>query len=317
MTQAEAIQALEREYARQRAENEDARAERLSEARRLSPAIAHLQGEIASALSEGARSMLLPGDARAAADALKARVGALSAEIHARLREVGLPPDYLDMRYRCRDCHDTGYVGDALQTRCACFERQLLAMQFERAQGNPTHCFERFDPAIFPSDAQRAQAEGARAMCEDYARRSADGLPNLVLMGASGLGKTFLLDSIAQRLTERGQPALTVTGFRMFEAMRAYHLSDDGGTFERMLECPCLLIDDLGTEPMFKNITVEYLFTLLNERVAARRRTVIATNLMPVQLIERYGERVVSRLLDRQAAEVVRLIGEDLRLRKS
>lgn len=317
MTQAEAIQALERAYAQRRAENEADRAERLNEARRLSPAIAHLQGEIASALSEGARSMLLPGDARAAADALKARVGALSGEISARLKGIGLPPDYLDMRYRCRGCRDTGYVGDALQTRCSCFERQLLTMQFERAQGNAEHRFERFDPSIFPSEAQRAQAEGARAMCEDYARRAAGAPLNLVLMGASGLGKTFLLDSIAHLLVERGHPALMVTGFRMFEAMRAYHLSDDSGAFEQLLECPCLLIDDLGTEPMFKNITVEYLFTLLNERVAARRRTAIATNLMPVQLIERYGERVVSRLLDRQAAEVVRLTGEDLRLRKN
>jgi hypothetical protein len=32
---------------------------------------------------------------------------------------------------------------------------------------------------------------------------------------------------------------------------------------------------------MLNNITVEYLFTLLSERIAARRHTVIATNLLP------------------------------------
>jgi DNA replication protein DnaC len=41
-----------------------------------------------------------------------------------------------------------------------------------------------------------------------------------------------------------------------------------------------VLIDDLGTEAMLNNITVELLFTLLSERCAARRLTVIATNLM-------------------------------------
>ena len=36
-------------------------------------------------------------------------------------------------------------------------------------------------------------------------------------------------------------------------------------------DCDLLIIDDLGTEPMMRNITVEYLFTLLNERNAAKR----------------------------------------------
>ena len=36
--------------------------------------------------------------------------------------------------------------------------------------------------------------------------------------------------------------------------------------FTSLIDAPLLLIDDLGTEPMMRNITVEYLFTLLNER---------------------------------------------------
>ncbi len=74
-----------------------------------------------------------------------------------------------------------------------------------------------------------------------------------------------------------------------------------------------MLIDDLGTEPMMRNITVEYLFTLLNERMAAKRHTVVATNLTPVQLQERYGERVASRLLDKTCCAPVQLRGRDLR----
>ena len=64
---------------------------------------------------------------------------------------------------------------------------------------------------------------------------------------------------------------------------------------------------------MMRNITVEYLFTLLNERIAAKRHTVVATNLSPVQLQERYGERVSSRLLDRAVCGAIQLKGKDLR----
>ena len=67
------------------------------------------------------------------------------------------------------------------------------------------------------------------------------------------------------------------------------------------------------TEWEMRNITVEYLFLLLNERAAAKRHTVIATNLTATQLQERYGERVSSRLLDRSVCGVVQLRGKDLR----
>ena len=65
---------------------------------------------------------------------------------------------------------------------------------------------------------------------------------------------------------------------------------------------------------MMRNVTVEYLFTLLNERMAARLHTVIATNLSPMQIKETYGERVASRLLDRSRCAAMMLTGKDLRL---
>ena len=53
--------------------------------------------------------------------------------------------------------------------------------------------------------------------------------------------------------------------------------------------------------------------TAFDPRAAAKRHTVIATNLTATQLQERYGERVSSRLLDRSVCGVVQLRGKDLR----
>ena len=139
---------------------------------------------------------------------------------------------------------------------------------------------------------------------------------NLLLSGSGGLGKTFLLNCVFERVISRGFSAVRITAFRMLEAMRrqCFGAADGDVSFDQLLEAPLLLVDDLGSEPMMKNITVEYLFTLLNERMAAGRRTVIATNLSPVQLKERYGERVASRLLDRSKGLLIQLEGKDLRL---
>ena len=64
---------------------------------------------------------------------------------------------------------------------------------------------------------------------------------------------------------------------------------------------------------MVPNVSEEALFSLLNERLNARRATVVATNLSVSALQDRYGERVMSRLTDRSAAQPILLTGENLR----
>ena len=98
--------------------------------------------------------------------------------------------------------------------------------------------------------------------------------------------------------------------------MRGCHLSDPDKRqeFEEIIRCDMLLIDDLGTEPIMQNITREYLFTLLNERLMTKKHTVIATNLDMHALMNIYGERVSSRLFDMMNVSIAQLKGRDLRM---
>jgi len=95
--------------------------------------------------------------------------------------------------------------------------------------------------------------------------------------------------------------------------MREKHAGGNEDTFRRMMECGLLAIDDLGSEPMMRNITVEYLFMLLNERTNAGLSTIIATNMTPSEVKERYGERIASRMFDRDKGSYLRFLGKDLR----
>ena len=103
---------------------------------------------------------------------------------------------------------------------------------------------------------------------------------------------------------------------RTLELVRGAGFGDEqkAREFDRLMGAEILLIDDLGTEPMVRNITVEYLFSLINERTGGGMHTVIATNLSFEDLKNRYTERISSRLLDKNGFEVVGLAGEDLRL---
>jgi DNA replication protein DnaC len=139
------------------------------------------------------------------------------------------------------------------------------------------------------------------------------GKHNLLLLGQSGLGKSFLLNSIASRTLTRGIALRKVTAYTLLDHLLAgiRQNMDGAGPF---LTTPLLLIDDLGTEPMLQNITLEYLFSILNERRNASLHTVIASNLSVEKLQERYGERVFSRLVSADDTQLLQLTGENLRL---
>ena len=321
MTRAEHIRALLEEYARQRAANEAELQARVEAACAKAPEIARLREESAALALSAMRSILSQQtreEREALAENMKRRGQAINARIRALLRDAGLPEDQLELRYRCPRCRDTGYVGEAPARFCECFETRLRLREHEDGSmaGLDEQNFDAFDAARIPeADGQREQMISVRDMCVEYADHFPDTpCRNILLTGAGGLGKTFLLNCIFERVTSRGYPAIRVTAFRMFEQMRRQHFGEDTEReFDALLEAPLLLIDDLGTEPMMRNVTVEYLFTLLNERIAAKRHTVIATNLTPPQLKERYGERVASRLLDRSICAPVQLKGKDLR----
>ncbi|NLG24883.1 MAG: ATP-binding protein [Clostridiales bacterium] len=328
MSHGEALRALLQEYAQLREANERERQNRLAAVGMLDPEIPAILERTAALFRSQARGYLSsPGGLEQSIADARARAAALSDDLARRLAALGLPNDHLMPIYRCADCRDTGFVGDPIKTQCACLRRRVLERAFEgagRGAENADQRFEAFDPTVFPDELQAGQPMSQRqfmahvaALCEKYA----DELPrtdklNVVLMGASGLGKTYLLGCVARRAMDRGRAAVRVTAYQMLEAMRGQHMGDEGGrrAFRDMLDCELLLLDDLGTEPMLQNVTREYLFALLNERLAARRHTMVATNLGVNDLRERYGERVLSRLMDARNAHAIKLFGRDVRL---
>ena len=327
MTRSEIIRSLQEDYARLREENLREHERRLVEAGQKDPRIAEIAEESRALFMRQARNLLMrPDDAEKMAAETRKKAALLRGDQEKRLSAAGLPTDYLDPVYRCKACRDTGYVGEGVRSMCACMEKRLIDRLYDsaRERGTADQRFENFNESIFPDDVlvdgvntQRRIALRARRMCKEYAETypETDTL-NVLLTGETGLGKTFLLLCIENRLLDRGFSPICVTAYRLFETMRGTHFSDAERKqeFDQLVECDILLIDDLGTEPIMQNITREYLFTLLNERLTQQRHTVIATNLNVLELKELYGERVFSRLFDTVNVTPAQLKGKDLRM---
>lgn len=253
---------------------------------------------------------------------LPGKMGKLSAMISAKLEEKGFPADYLAPVYRCPICKDSGKIGDLIKEPCACLKkayqeklREKIGLGSERQE-----TFESFNPLVFSDEKEPGQAFSQRDLMtvfRDDCKAWADSYPNqqtrdMLLSGKSGLGKTFLLHAMADRLIERDVNVLIISAYRMLEILRRSYFDNDGGSAD-LQDTDVLMIDDLGSEPLMQNVTVEQLFNLLNERQNRGLSTVISTNLNMVEFRERYTERIASRLTDRQYCMVLTLTGKDIR----
>jgi len=140
------------------------------------------------------------------------------------------------------------------------------------------------------------------------------------LLGNTGTGKTFLTSCMASEFISQGKIVHLTTAFNLSQDFLKFHRSFDdkqkADVFENYLSTEILFIDDLGTEPIYNNVTREYLYLLINERKNKGLRTIITSNLEPVDIREKYDERIFSRIMDKDHSIILKLESNDVRLNK-
>ena len=192
---------------------------------------------------------------------------ALNASIREELARAGYPRDYLQPVYRCPVCRDTGYVGEPVHEMCACLRRDVMLRLYssEGLQSLERENFRTFREEVFPDipveghkSTQRGYAKKLRDYCERYADAfTPKGGSGILLCGRTGLGKTFLMNCIAERVLDRGFSVVMLSAYRLLEEMRRYQFEGEGEeTIRDVLSCDLLCIDDLGSEPMLRGVTV-------------------------------------------------------------
>lgn len=313
------------QYENQRLENHREEDRRREEVAGRSPRIAALLREREESFYARMRAAFAsPKTAQETADKLEADLKRINAALRAELVKLGYDEEYLQPVYRCVLCRDTGYVGEPVHEQCTCLRRRVLEgmLRDENLRGLERENFSTYNAEVY-SDAiipeigrsQRAYMERMRQAAERYADHfPKNEKPNLLFCGKSGLGKTFLMNCIAERVLERGYAVMRLTAYRLVEIMRSYHRSgEDAQLVEEMRTCDLLLLDDLGAEPMIENVTINYLYYLVNERLSAGKAMIVSTNFTPEELREAYTERVASRLMDQRSASVLKFVGTDVR----
>ena len=313
----ELLQKALEECGARKTQNEAEERRRMADATARSPRIAVLDAQRREDILSGLR-MAISGETP---EGIVDRTRERNEEIARLLKECGLPEDYLEPVYQCALCRDSGYAGDVPKTLCGCVKKRYLELMSDEPDSSNSPSVERFDDSIYPEKAvdsagttQRVMMKVIRDRCEAYADALPSGTLNLLLHGPSGLGKTYLLKCVGRRARERGVETLSLNANALLNRIRQAYFSREEEVSQPYYDVPLLLIDDLGTEPLWENITLEQLFALLEYRLERRKNTVISTNLTPENLRERYTKRIYSRLVDERSSLVLRFQGEDVRL---
>ena len=295
---------LDNLYARIRAEEREAREQRMRDAYARVPRLKVL-GEARAQLFFDLGKRLI------STEESKQRLAQIDAEEKALLASLGLNANALELHVRCEKCNDTGYLGQSNRP-CSC--RLLHREAMRGADGvNTRETFGNFLIDIFPTPEQKKRTTNAKLLCEQFAASLPHPeKPNILLFGMPGLGKSFLGNAIAYDALSRGIDAERVTAYAFIQAV-LQDIREQTQRAARYQSVPLLVLDDLGSEPVIPNVSFEWLFAVINERTLAGLATVCSTNYTLSQLQQRYDDRFMSRLCDKNTTLVLHLTGENLR----
>lgn len=315
---------------RARARLEQAKAEREAENKRnltvayaQEPRLKEIDLELRRTMILTAQAVFSQGaDAREAMEQVRKKNLALQQE-RSELIEACFEEGYLDESPICACCGGSGYVGS---TMCECLselcrqeqKKELVILTGGResfAQFRLDYYSNAYDPRYHASP--REIMEKNLNACRTYAATFSENAGNLLFVGGTGVGKTFLAASIARTVAERGYSVCYETASQFFAKLERARFNSDAEArkqADRFTSADLLIIDDLGTEMTGQFVTAA-LYSVLNERLLSSKPMVITTNLTVEEAGRRYSPQIASRLY----GSFVRytFVGDDIRVLKN
>ena len=319
----EVIQRARARLAQAKEDRESENRQHLAEAYTKVPRIREIDLQLRRTMAQAAQAAFLQGsDGREQLEAVRQENMGLQRE-RSRLAAMYFEEGYLDDSPICTVCGGSGYVGTNM---CECL-RELCRQEQKREVtilSGGKESFSQFRLEYYPDQYDSRYGASPRAImernfrnCRSYAMTFTPNSGNLLFVGGTGLGKTFLSACIARTVADRGYSVIYETAGRLFTKLERAKF---GGSEEDRLEvqkfsaCDLLIIDDLGTEMPGQFVTAA-LYNLVNDRLMENKPMVISTNLNVEEMARRYSPQIASRM--QGGFTPLTFVGEDIRVLKN
>lgn len=230
------------------------------------------------------------------------------------LKKLNIKKENLVPNYSCKSCNDTGYVDNNI---CSCLKKEINGILFE--QSGFKHQLKKFDECNFEIFDNKQKMQTLYTSMQKWCQKDND-YKIVLLTGKTGVGKTYLTECMASKLIENGHIVLFTSAFNLNQNLLKFHTTFDStkiNYLNLLLEPEYLFIDDLGTEPILKNVTVEGIYNIISDRLEHNKKTIITTNLGLKEIENVYGERVFSRLVNKRTSICFNIENSDIRLKNN
>ncbi len=240
------------------------------------------------------------------------KLSSLKQEFQNRLKELNIGS--VEPIYNCKKCNDTGMNGSRY---CDCLIDEVNKILKYESGFLELEDFESSNFQIFQNkDFIQKLYSKMQAWCHSNFDKTI-----ICLAGQTGVGKTHLIKCMANELIKRHKLVLLTTSFAMHQDfVKSYSTRDANekqNLISKYIDAEILFIDDLGSELRNPNVTLSYLYQVLNERRMNKRPTIITTNLTLSDINDYYDERISSRIADKNTSICVYIEDKDLRLQKN
>lgn len=311
--------AANEELARRRYQATSQAQAHLSEIYQKIPEVQRIDRELSTTSLSVARAVIQQADSHQKIEELRRRNLYLQQRREQLLNQAGYPADYTEEHYHCSICKDTGAVGTK---RCECYHTLLRDKACEllnRTSPLQLCSFDTFHTEYYPDFTDKNGVSPRNTMtaiyqyCLEYAQRFHPHAKSILMMGATGLGKTHLSLSIAQAVIDKGYGVVYGSAQNLLTTLEKERFSrsiSEIDSLEILLGCDLLILDDLGAEFPTQFVS-SCIYNIVNSRLNAGKPMIISTNLTPNELRERYTDRIVSRIVG--TYEILTFCGSDIR----
>lgn len=210
----------------------------------------------------------------------------------------------------CKKCMDNFFVDGK---PCSCLKSEISMLL--RQESNLKN-FQKFSDSNFDVFDDKKKYQNLYAFAENWCKNPLNNkVVNFGFFGNTGNGKTFLMQCMADELVQNGYCIYFTTAFNMLDKIFKGNAENESELIKKFIDCDILFIDDLGTEKFFKNQNENYLYTIVNQRMITGKPIIFSTNLELQDFYERYGERIFSRLVNKQKSKIFWFDQKDLRMK--
>lgn len=232
------------------------------------------------------------------------------------LKRNNIIDDYLEVKYNCDKCKDTGFIDGE---KCSCYIKKEID-EFDKINGFSNLIknanFEKLDKTFYYQDVLIADG---KTKYQDYMNRVLQHIVysvkemnnkpyNAIFVGATGTGKTFLATCIGAEYIKNNKSVFFVSVIDYINSLKPDYTKEPLESVA--LKADLLILDDLGTETVTE-FTDSKLYYLINKRIENNKSTIITTNLSATELGNRYLSPMLSRLT--HIYQKYMLYGNDLR----